>query len=74
MAIGPGKYDDFATLVREATGASAVILIVIDGMLGAGMTVQATEDCVADLPKVLERAATIVRADIDAAPHTWRVN
>ena len=39
MAIGPGKYDDLATLVRERALAEGVLLIVFvvaapDGIVG----------------------------------------
>jgi hypothetical protein len=40
--IGPGKYDQYATLVREATNAQGVVVIVFEGDQGNGFSVQAT--------------------------------
>jgi hypothetical protein len=41
MPVGPGKYDDLATLVRETTNAQAVVLIIVEGDRGSGFSVQA---------------------------------
>lgn len=41
MAIGPGKYDRAATVARESTHAEALVLIVLNGELGSGFSVQA---------------------------------
>lgn len=38
MPVGPGKYDDVATRVRELTGAEAVALIVVGGVKGTGFS------------------------------------
>ncbi len=38
MALGPGKYDDLATLCMIETNAAAVVLIVIGGNRGSGMS------------------------------------
>jgi hypothetical protein len=43
MAIGPGKYDDWVTTVREATEAEGVVLIVLNGVHGSGFSVQAVD-------------------------------
>ncbi len=40
MAIGPGKYDNLATIVRERSGAQAVIVAVFNGDKGSGFSVQ----------------------------------
>lgn len=58
---GPGKYDFFCTWVRERTRAQAVVLIVIDGHKGTGMSAQSygiDADTLADL---LEGAAKDIR-------------
>ena len=38
---GAGKYDDQCTLVRHATDATAVMVLVVGGNKGTGMSVQA---------------------------------
>ena len=63
MAIGPGEYDDEATLVRERTHAAGVILIVVGGDRGAGFAVQATPEATLDLPAVLRSIADQIDAD-----------
>lgn len=40
MAVGPGKYDQEATAAFRATGASVILLAVIEGRLGSGFEVQ----------------------------------
>ena len=40
MAEGPGKYDDLCTYVRTAAVARGVVLIVVEGDLGSGFSVQ----------------------------------
>ena len=41
MPIGPGKYDDLCTYVREASHAQGAIVIILNGDRGAGFSVQA---------------------------------
>lgn len=62
MATGPGKYDDFATVVRIGTSAKAVIVIVVEGDKGSGFSVQAQEGMVLNLPAVLRRVADTMEA------------
>jgi len=61
--IGPGKYDDACTLVREMTDAKCVLVAVIGGSKGHGFSVQTIEpidpDTLADL---LEDIARQMRA------------
>lgn len=57
---GPGKYDDAATAARRITGGS-VLLIVADGKLGGGFSVQATPDVLLQLPDILEQVAKEIR-------------
>jgi hypothetical protein len=40
MADGPGKYDDYATHVREQTKAQGVLLVVLGGTRGHGFEFQ----------------------------------
>jgi hypothetical protein len=66
MPLGPGKYDNAATIVREATKAEGVILIVIKGVHGSGFSVQATPEQTASLPDTLEMVANEIRASVKA--------
>ena len=63
MTIGPGVYDDEATMVRESTSAQAVALIVVRGDRGSGFSCQAMEDVILDLPAVLRSLADQIEAD-----------
>ena len=63
MALGPGKYDDLATIVREQTNAQAVIVVVIGGTLGNGFSVQAREGVVLKIPALLRMLANTIEAD-----------
>lgn len=38
--IGPGKYDDACTIVREMTGAACAMVVIIHGNKGSGFSVQ----------------------------------
>lgn len=57
MAMGPGKYDYLARVVREAARAEGVILIVIKGDRGSGFSVQATAEITSHLPDILRDMA-----------------
>lgn len=63
MAIGPGRYDDEATWVRERAKASGVILIVIGGDRGEGFAAQATPEVTLRLPAMLRTIADQIEAD-----------
>ena len=52
---GPGKYDDICTVARERTDAQAAIVIIINGVLGSGFSLQS--DVVVQLPDMLETMA-----------------
>lgn len=65
MALGPGKYDEVATAAREAAGAQAVILIVLNGAHGSGFSVQAVgEDISTRLPALLRTVADGIESDL----------
>jgi hypothetical protein len=66
MALGPGKYDNLATYVREQTGAQAVVLIVVGGHKGAGFCVQCRDDTSVRLPALLRSLADGIEADLGA--------
>jgi hypothetical protein len=60
----PGKYDDLCTVVREATNAEGVILIVINGNKGNGFSVQATARIIPGIPDMLEFTAGEIRKQV----------
>lgn len=62
MAIGPGKYDDVCTLVRQRTG-GGVIVIVANGNLGSGFSCQADLETTLALPDILQSVLDQLRAD-----------
>lgn len=65
MAEGPGKYDDMATLVRKTTKAKFVGVIVIEGALGNGFSMQGEQ--VASVPAMLRKAADEVEKALKGA-------
>jgi hypothetical protein len=64
MAFGPGKYDDLCTEVREKSKAKGVVLIVIEGDRGFGLSVQAESWVVLELPETLRRTAQLIADDL----------
>jgi hypothetical protein len=65
--IGPGKYDDVCSEIRERLQATGVIIIVFAGSQGSGFSCQAPPDLTLHLPAILETiAAEIRRGGIDA--------
>jgi len=65
MPMGAGKYDNVCTAVREEAKARAVILIVLDGVRGTGMSVQGTGPDLIRLPAILEQCAQEIRASFE---------
>ena len=66
MTIGPGKYDEICTVVREETQAAAAIVIIFGGIAGNGFSCQADLETTARLPDILEEMAAQIRADANA--------
>ncbi len=64
MALGPGKYDDLATLVRDGAKAEGVIVIVLGGSKGSGFSVQAPDVVMAQLPELLRTMADNIERDL----------
>lgn len=62
MTLGPGKYDDAASLARSQTGGS-VLLVVIDGDKGHGFSCQTSATVLARMPTVLRSLATQLEDD-----------
>ena len=57
MAIGPGKYDDVCTEIREKTEAVGVVMIVVEGNKGSGFSCQAPLEVTIKLPQILRQMA-----------------
>lgn len=57
MALGPGKYDDETTEIRERLQAAGVVLVVFGGAKGNGFSCQATIGLTAALPAILREMA-----------------
>jgi hypothetical protein len=62
----PGKYDAACTQVRELVNAAGVVLFVVGGSLGHGLTVQFPDDLVPRLPSVLRQMADSIEAETRA--------
>jgi hypothetical protein len=64
---GPGKYDEECALVMGATRAVGVLLVVIEGEHGNGISFKSLEpDLMRTLPAMLEMIARQMRADAQA--------
>jgi hypothetical protein len=61
MPLGPGKYDDLCTFVREQTRAEAAFVIIINGKKGSGFSCQADIHALLKLPELLENIAKQIR-------------
>jgi hypothetical protein len=61
--IGPGKYDDLCTLVREKAKAAGVLLIVLEGDKGSGFSCQTDLERTLLLPDLLEYVADKIRKE-----------
>lgn len=64
MAVGPGKYDDLCTEIREKAGAEGAIVIISKGKHGDGFSCQASIEMTLALPDILENIAQQIRADV----------
>jgi hypothetical protein len=62
--IGPGKYDGALTAARGVSGATAALLIVLKGPLGAGFSVQADLVSMTAIPAALRMVADQIEADL----------
>jgi predicted component of type VI protein secretion system len=63
VTLGPGKYDQLATHVREQAQALGVVVIVLDGARGSGFSVQAPPAAIMRLPLLLRSLADSIEAD-----------
>jgi hypothetical protein len=61
---GPGKYDDECKLAMMATNAVGVLMVVIEGDLGSGVSFKTKDpDLMRTLPAMLEVIAAQMRLD-----------
>jgi hypothetical protein len=66
MSVGPSRYDPQSIVVIQATGARAVVVIVIGGVHGDGMSVALQESEVhllAHFPALLRKLADDIEGD-----------
>jgi hypothetical protein len=64
MPIGPGKYDNICTDARKQADADSVVLIVHNGILGSGFSVQTADPAFAsNLPRLLRVMADEIERD-----------
>jgi hypothetical protein len=61
--LGPGRYDDEVTALRERYHAHGVVLIVLGGDKGEGFSMQADLETTLRLPERLEHIAAQLRED-----------
>lgn len=61
--IGPGKYDEVATVARKLSGARGVIVVVFEGEEGNGFSAQLPSDLVDKVPSALRQMADQIEAD-----------
>ena len=66
MAMGPGAYDELATLVRERAKADGVMLVVINGEKGSGFSCQLPLVETLRIPAVLRSMADAIERDLRA--------
>lgn len=61
MAEGKGMYDDLCTEVRESANAEGAIVIVVNGDVGSGFSMQMPEHMKGVVAGVLEHVAEQLR-------------
>jgi hypothetical protein len=66
VTVGPGKYDDEATMVMDSTHARAVLVVVLGGDRGEGFAYQATLGVMVAIPAMLRDIADQIEADVPA--------
>jgi hypothetical protein len=61
--IGPGKYDELCTKVREEAKAAGAVVIIFGGEKGSGFSAQLPEDLQRSLPGFLRLVAQEIAGD-----------
>ena len=64
MPIGPGKYDDLATYVREQAAAEGVAVLVFKGTAGSGFSIQADLETALRMPAILRYMADEIERSV----------
>jgi hypothetical protein len=64
MALGSGKYDDIAQEIFDRLKAQGVILLVMKGPRGSGMSCKTDATTLALLPAVLHALASAIESEI----------
>jgi hypothetical protein len=62
--MGPGKYNDICTVVRLATSAECVVVIVGNGNQGSGFAMQAQPTWNQNIVEVLRSVASQIEEDL----------
>jgi len=70
MPVGPGKYDDLATLVRKTVHAKLAGVLVIDGDKGSGYSMHFDApspdlEILEMIPKLMRKMADALEVDIE---------
>jgi len=60
----PGKYDDLCTMARQAASAGGAVLMIFDGNLGNGFSVQLPPEKLVLLPGFLRYMADEIQEDL----------
>jgi hypothetical protein len=61
MPLGPGKYDDLCTEVREKSQAEGALVIIVGGNRGSGFSCQGSPAVIAATAQLLEMVASQIR-------------
>lgn len=72
--LGKGKYDDACSQARAETKADGVILIVLNGEKGTGMSVQLPGWAVEQIPHVIRQVADEIERDFKRAIEQGNLN
>lgn len=62
--LGPGKYDQQAEQLLKELSAQGLLLIVIGGNRGTGMSVKSDPVLLAALPTVLRHTADMIEGEV----------
>jgi hypothetical protein len=62
MPLGPRKYEDLYTQVREQAQARSAMVFILNGTSGSGFSVQADLATHVKLPEIFENVAAQIRA------------
>ena len=65
MGLGPGKYDDYCTILRHELKAKVALIAIVDGNKGTGFSVQSLDPhTLVILPQVLRQIADDIETDV----------